>query len=55
MRYGAVVAYLERGNRGRAQLLLAGAPQWPTDSAFRAFQEELSGLADEPTAASPRA
>jgi hypothetical protein len=55
MRYGAVVAYLERGNRGRAQLLLAGAPQWPTDSAFRAFQEELSGLAEAPTATTPSA
>jgi len=47
MRYGAVVAYLERGDRERAQELLQGAPQWPADSAFRAFQEELSGLATE--------
>jgi len=55
MRYGAAVAYLERGNRGRAQLLLTGAPAWPTDSAFCAFQEELSGLAAEPKAATPGA
>lgn len=53
MRYGAVVAYLERGERERAQLLLAGAPHWPADSAFRAFQEELSGLATQPAAPSP--
>jgi hypothetical protein len=51
MRYGAVVAYLERGDRERAKQLLVGAPRWPADSAFRAFQEELSGLAAEPPAA----
>jgi hypothetical protein len=45
MRYGAAVAYLERGERGRAQAMLADAPSWPQDSAFRHFQEELSGLA----------
>jgi hypothetical protein len=50
MRYGAVVAYLERGDRDRAKELLSGAPQWPADSAFRAFQEELSGLAAQPAA-----
>jgi hypothetical protein len=50
MRYGAIVAYLERGERARAKLLLAGAPHWPVDSAFRAFQEELTGLAAEATA-----
>jgi hypothetical protein len=50
MRYGAIVAFLERGDRDRAQQLLSGAPEWPADSAFRAFQEELTGLATEPTA-----
>lgn len=55
MRYGAIVAYLERGERTRAQLLLSGAPNWPADSAFRAFQEELTGLAGQPTAPSPSA
>jgi hypothetical protein len=45
MRYGAIVAFLERGDRERAQELLNGAPHWPADSTFRAFQEELSGLA----------
>ncbi len=49
MRYAAVVAYLERGERARAQKLLADAPRWPADSAFRAFQEELSGLAAQPS------
>jgi hypothetical protein len=47
MRYGAVVAYLERGERDRARRLLVGAPRWPEDSTFHAFQEELSGLADD--------
>jgi hypothetical protein len=50
MRYGAVVAYLERGDRERAQELLTDAPSWPADSAFRAFQEELTGLAAAPAA-----
>ena len=45
MRYAAIVAYLEHGQRTRAQQLLSGAPDWPADSAFRAFQEELAGLA----------
>jgi hypothetical protein len=50
MRYGAIVALLERGDRNRAQELLSGAPEWPVESAFRAFQEELTGLAAAPTA-----
>jgi hypothetical protein len=50
MRYGAAVAYLERGERERAQKLLSDAPPWPSDSAFRAFQEELTGLAAAPPA-----
>jgi hypothetical protein len=55
MRYGAIVAYLERGEHERAHVLLQGAPQWPADSAFRAFQEELSGLALHPASAGPPA
>jgi hypothetical protein len=55
MRYGAIVAYLERGENARAQQLLANAPNWPADSAFKAFQEELSGLAGQPIATSPSA
>lgn len=50
MRYAAVVAHLEHGNRDRAQVLLSGAPSWPADSAFHAFQEELVGLAAAPRA-----
>jgi hypothetical protein len=48
MRYGAAVAFLERGERSRAQQLLTDAPAWPADSTFRAFQEELWRLAAEP-------
>jgi hypothetical protein len=51
MRYGAIVAFLERGDRDRALGLLSGAPHWPADSAFRAFQEELTGLAKTPATA----
>ena len=55
MRYAAIVAYLERGDRARAQQLLTNAPHWPADSAFRAFHEELSGLAGLPAAVGPSA
>jgi hypothetical protein len=55
MRYAAIVAYLERGDRARAQQLLTNAPHWPADSAFRAFQAELSGLAELPAVAGPNA
>jgi hypothetical protein len=55
MRYAAVVAYLERGDRDRAQVLLADAPRWPADSAFRAFQAELTGLAAQPAVVGPSA
>ena len=48
MRYGAIVAFLERGDRERARELLTGAPEWPSESTFRAFQQELSGLATVP-------
>lgn len=51
MRYAAVVAYLERGDRARARELLNDAPDWPADSTFRAFQAELTGLATAATAA----
>jgi hypothetical protein len=45
MRYGAIVAYLEHGDSASARELLTGAPDWPADSSFKAFQEELSRLA----------
>ncbi|HEY6078961.1 MAG TPA: hypothetical protein VIW29_09165 [Polyangiaceae bacterium] len=53
MRYGAVVAYLERGDRERARELLEDAPPWPAESTFRAFQQELTGLAAPPAPAAP--
>jgi len=49
MRYGAAVAYLERGDRQHARRLLLDAPRWPEDSTFCAFQEELASLAREPS------
>jgi hypothetical protein len=53
MRYGAIVAYLERGDRERARELLEDAPSWPADSTFRAFHQELTGLAVPPVASAP--
>jgi hypothetical protein len=53
MRYGAIVAYLERGDRQRARELLEDAPTWPADSTFRAFQQELTGLAAQPATSTP--
>ncbi len=53
MRYGAIVAYLERGDRERARELLEDAPTWPADSTFRAFHQELAGLATQPAISAP--
>jgi hypothetical protein len=42
MRYAAVVACIDAGERARARKLLAGAPAWPQRSVFHAFHEELT-------------
>jgi len=41
MRYAEAVVAVDRGDRGRAALLLDGAPEWPVDSVFQAFHAEL--------------
>ncbi|MEZ4223032.1 MAG: hypothetical protein R3B13_18960 [Polyangiaceae bacterium] len=41
-RYAAAVAFIDHGKHSEAQRLLRDAPAWPADSAFAAFQEELS-------------
>jgi hypothetical protein len=41
MRYAGAVIALDAGDRTRARELLQGAPQWPQQSAFRTFDEEL--------------
>lgn len=41
MRYGATIVAIDRGDLGKAMRLLEGAPDWPAESSFRAFHEEL--------------
>jgi len=41
LRYAAAVVLVDRGEKDRARSLLDGAPDWPEDSAFRAFHAEL--------------
>lgn len=41
MRYGATIVAIDRGELGKATRLLHGAPDWPAESSFRAFHEEL--------------
>jgi hypothetical protein len=42
MRYAGAVVAIDRGRSQRARELLAGAPMWPKESAFRVFHEELA-------------
>jgi hypothetical protein len=41
MRYASAVIALDLGNSSEARQLLDGAPEWPRQSAFRTFDEEL--------------
>jgi hypothetical protein len=41
MRYASAVLALDQGNANEARQLLEGAPDWPRQSAFRTFDEEL--------------
>jgi hypothetical protein len=41
MRYAGAVIAVDSGDRERARKLLEGAPDWPMQSAFRTFDEEL--------------
>jgi hypothetical protein len=41
MRYAAAIVLIDQGKAGGVRELLAGAPEWPKESAFRAFHEEL--------------
>lgn len=45
MRYAAAVVAIDRGAASEARGLLRGAPEWPKESAFRAFHEELTARA----------
>ena len=41
MRYAAAIVAVDRGEPGVVKQLLAGAPEWPTESAFRTYHDEL--------------
>jgi len=45
MRYAEAVVAVDSGRTGEVTALLAGAPQWPTGSAFHAYHEELMARA----------
>jgi hypothetical protein len=42
--YAAAVAAVDRGQPQRARDLLASTPDWPADSVFRAFHQEIGAL-----------
>jgi hypothetical protein len=44
MRYAAAVISIDQGDHPRAKALLAEAPHWPEESAFRAFHVEIASL-----------
>ncbi len=48
MRYARAVVLVDNGRKDEALELLASAPAWPTESAFRSFHEELVGHIAEP-------
>ena len=41
MRYAAAVVAIDQGDHRTARELISGAPEWPRQSAFRAYHEEL--------------
>lgn len=45
MRYASAIVAIDQGDKERARMLLKGAPEWPTESAFRGFHEELAARA----------
>ncbi|MBI3201733.1 MAG: hypothetical protein HYZ29_09340 [Myxococcales bacterium] len=49
LRYAAAVVCIDRGQRAEARQLLENAPDWPQESAFRAFHAELTAWAREPS------
>lgn len=45
MRYAAAIVAIDSGDRDRAKTLIADAPVWPQESAFRSFHDEIASLA----------
>jgi hypothetical protein len=41
MRYAAAIVLVDQGKSSEVRALLEGAPEWPKESAFRVFHEEL--------------
>jgi hypothetical protein len=41
MRYAAAILAVDGGKQAEARALLAGAPEWPAESAFREYHDEL--------------
>jgi hypothetical protein len=41
MRYALAIVAVDRGDKTAAQKLLVGAPEWPRQSAFKSFHDEL--------------
>jgi hypothetical protein len=50
MRYGAAIVAIDDGDLPKATSLLQGAPDWPEESTFRAFDQELRGIVAERSA-----
>jgi hypothetical protein len=50
MRYGAAVLAIDEGDIARVRDLLSKAPDWPTESAFRAFHDEIVERTRDPHA-----
>src|SRR5262245_5522852 len=42
MRYASAVVAIDRGDMAKARGLLEGAPDWPSESAFRMFHDEIA-------------
>jgi hypothetical protein len=45
MRYAAAIVAIDEGDQARARALIADAPRWPEQSAFRPFHEEIARMA----------
>jgi hypothetical protein len=41
MRYAAAIVAIDSGDRDKARALIANAPPWPEESAFRSFHDEI--------------
>lgn len=51
MRYAAAVVAVDQGDLPKVRQLLNGAPNWPKESTFRAFHDEIADRAGISTAA----